>query len=358
MKNVFGKVIFTNDMLRVYDGNSNLFDVPFKENVKWLANLLGDGICKALGVSEYEYFFGDAGVKSIRWKIYNGLGLPFSMDSWSEIYEDLPNNKIIDDDLLSVFGGNLVVSYESSPALLKKYNELMISYVDISIHPIRFLDDYVFAVRTNVPEVKNILSLHKLTLEYCRKKVKIYKAKSAKIPTFSRVPAGSVFFAAQMQQDSSLIEGRRMIDANDVKDALEKISIKYPKVYYKHHPHNKNTKLMDEFLSKNKKIEVVNWNIYDTLGADVWGKIISMSSGVLHEAKIFGCDTERLSKARDYYSDDVLDDLTYIPIMRFPMLDEFWHSAFNGAIFSDTGLPDPFAFGMQKSLNVSWGGRL
>lgn len=356
----YRKIIFTNDYLRVYEAQSNLFETPFKNNLRWIKELVGNAISEALNIQDLEYFTADeSGAKSIRWRVFNDLTLPFSMSSWCCIFEQVDVSESIKMELKDIFRDSLVISYESSPALLKLYNELGIDYIDIAIHPIRFLDDYVFAIRSNIEHVRLNLVKYKIKDEVCREKARVYKAKSARLDVFQKLPACSALFVGQMDQDSSLIENGRMISLDEVKMHLEEISSNYPKIYYKKHPHNKNTKSIIEFIEKLERIEAVEWNIYDALGSGVFSKVISISSGVLHESKYFDCDSKRLSQARDYYSvNEVQDEFTYHGILRLPMIKDFWESIFYNTPYADKYLYDPYAGAMQKSLNVTWGGRV
>jgi hypothetical protein len=356
----FEKVILTNDYLRVNEAGKNLFETPFKENLRWIKVLIGDAISDALKIDKREFFTADeSGSKSIRWRIYNDLCLPFSVSSWSFVYEQVEISDSVKKELADRLTKSLIVSFESSPALLKTYNEIGVSYIDIAIHPIRFLDDYVFAIRTNIDEVRKKIADYKLKDELCRAKARIYQAKSARLTVFQKLPACSVLFIGQMDQDSSLIEKQRMIDLDYIKCHLEELSSLYPNVYYKKHPHNKHTKLITEFIEEVERIEVLDCNIYDALGSGVFSKIISISSGVLHEARIFGYETKRISKARDYYEKvDEPDELAYLGVMRLPMIKEFWESLFFKAEYVDNYVYDPYEGGMQKSLNKVWGAKI
>lgn len=355
----FKKVVFTSDIFRVYEESGEVFSTPFKNNVRWIKALVGDPLADALKLSEREFFFGDEkGCNSLRWKTFSSLDLPFSMNSWCQIYDEVEFPDSIKNNLYENLKDSLIFSYEASPALLKAYTRMGLQYIDISIHPLRFLDDYIFAIRTNINEVRKKILHYKLQKEICNAKAHIYKAKAAKLNVFQQMPECSVLFAGQMGQDSSLIENGRMLDLNDVKFFIEKAASNYPKVYYKKHPHNKNTKSIEEFISKIKRVEVVDWNIYDALGSGVFSKIVSLSSGVLHEARAFGFETVRYSMARDYYDESIDDEFSYIPVMRLPMIEGFWKSVFHNEEYVDGYIYDPYRGGMQKSLNVSWGGRV
>jgi hypothetical protein len=354
------RVVFTNDFLRIYEDQSNVFANPFKNNLYWLEKICGIPILKSLKIESYSIFFGDEnGAKSLRWKIYNSLGLPFSTETWAFIYEDIELNTSLLDEIYAVFKNSLVISFEIAPSMIKIFNKLHIPYIDFAIHPIRFLEDYVFAIRTNVKEWEERITKHHLDDFLCREKARMYMAKSARLQVFGNVPQGSVFFVGQMNQDSSLIANRAMIGLDEVKIYLESISKVYPHVHYKAHPHNKNAKEILDFIASLKNVEVVNYNIYDVLGSGAYCKMFSISSGTLIEAAYFDLETQRLSPAFNYYDINIYQSgKSYLGLLTISMLKQFWDYVFYGNKFLNPYVLNPYKEAFSKTLNRTWGGRI
>lgn len=352
----FNKIIYTQDFLRVNESEKNLFNTPFKGHLRWLKVLVGEIIAEALCIESFDILHGDeGGANSLRWKVFRELDMPFSIESWSYMYEDMEVSDSLSNNIQGKFEGALIISYESSPALLKQYDNLGLQYLDFSIHPIRYLEDYVFGIRTNIDSLRIELQKYIISETICRNQARVYRAKASKIPVFENIPEGSVLFVGQMGIDSSLIENKRMIDLEDVKEYLVESARLFPRVYYKRHPHNKSFSQLNDFIEKQKNIELGDWNIYDCLGSGVFAQIRSISSGTLYEARYFGCDTKRLTTARNYYDITEADDnLTYYGVLKLPMEVDFWKAIFDGYdyVFEEY---DPYKDGLQKSLNAVWG---
>lgn len=352
----FNRIIYTQDFLRVNEAEQNLFNTPFKGHLRWLKTLIGEALAESQSIDKYEYVHGDeGGASSIRWNMFREFDIPFSIDSWSYLYDSVEISNSLENIFLEKFEGALIISYESSPALLKQYDHLGLSYIDFSIHPVRYLEDYVFGIRTNIEYIRLQLSKYVISESICKNKARVYRAKASKIPLFEKIPEGSVLFVGQMGTDSSLIENQRMIDIEDVKEQLIESARLFPRVYYKKHPHNKDFSQLNTFIEKQKNIDLGDWNIYDCLGSGAFAQIRSISSGTLYEAKYFGCNTKRLTTARNYYDvTDVTDNLSYYGLLKLPMQVEFWRAIFNGDEYAFEEY-DPYALGLQSSLNAVWG---
>ncbi|MDR1461498.1 MAG: hypothetical protein LBI78_07630 [Campylobacteraceae bacterium] len=354
------RVIFTNDFLRIYENQSNIFTNPFKNNVHWLEKICGIPILKSLQIKQYSLFFGDEnGAKSLRWKIYNSLELPFSTEAWAFVYEDIELNTSLMNEIQTTFENALIISFEIAPSIIKIFTKLHIPFIDFAIHPVRFLEDYVFAIRTNVKEWEKRIAKHHLDDFLCREKARMYMAKSSRLQVFNNVPQGSVFFVGQTNQDSSLIANKIMTSLDEVKMHLESISKAYPCVHYKAHPHNKDTKEILSFLASLKKVEVVNYNIYDVLGSGAYCKIFSISSGTLLEANYFDLETHRLSPAFNSYDINTYQSSkSYFGLLTVPILKQFWDYLFYDKKFSNPYVLNPYKEAFSKTLTSTWGGRI
>lgn len=352
----FSKILITQDFLRIEDGKKEIFQTPFKRNSKWMYSLVGSQIVKALK-QEYEFLFGDeGGQKSLRWNIYSSLGLPFCSASWAHLYE--VENKYLESVsgmVVSQFQDSLVVSFEMPESVLDIFTKNNIPYIDFSNHPVRFLPDYMFGIRTNVREWFmriNSLAIDEPTIyQFAR----MTQAKASRITVFDNVDDVSVLFLGQMPIDSSLICSGSIATEETVREELLKASIKYPSVWYKPHPHNKTIGDIVNFCSS-LKIRIADFNIYDCFGCGKFVKVIGLSSGGIYEAKYFGLETERLLKKPYYFEDRSDETLFYVPIYKDCLKPEFWEHVLNSSdsVFKKSFL-DPYEGAMKFSLQMKWG---
>src|ERR1700754_2667263 len=68
---------------------------------------------------------------------------------WASVYAELPRSMPRDQLILDRVRGRFCIGYEMPPWLVRLLDEHEVPYVDIRLHPIRFLDDLIFAARAS-----------------------------------------------------------------------------------------------------------------------------------------------------------------------------------------------------------------
>lgn len=352
----FSRVVISQDFLRIEDGKKDLFSTPFKRNSRWMFELVGSQIIKALGGIEHKFIFGDEnGKESLRWKIYSKACLPFCTLSWAKLYS-LPNEYelALEAEVVKAFDESLVISFEMPDSILEIFTKNKIPYVDLSNHPIRFLPDYLFGIRTNVMSWQNNLRKSALSYDIVKEFARITKAKASRINVFENIEEYSVLFLGQMPIDSSLIYNGQIADEEKVKDELLKASMAYPKVWYKPHPHNKSVDTILKYCST-LGIQIADFNIYDCFGSGKFVKTIGLSSGGLFEAQFFDIESERLLNKPYYFADNSNEALFYHPIYTDCLSYKYWEHIINGTEYTQKFVPNPYDGAIKFSFAMKWG---
>ncbi|HEY2132987.1 MAG TPA: hypothetical protein VGH36_08440 [Acetobacteraceae bacterium] len=78
--------------------------------------------------------------------------------AYARLPPDAPWSAALQQHLLSVLRGQFCIGYELPPYLTCLLGQNAIPYIDIRLHPIRFMDDLLFAVRASHPATRANLS--------------------------------------------------------------------------------------------------------------------------------------------------------------------------------------------------------
>lgn len=349
------KIVFSGDLLRIEDVAANRFKNPQLNNINWIHALFSDFLTSAFPNAEVEILTGDKGKEnSIRWSVYDALQLPLETRSWAAIYRD---TEVVSPMLANLLGdkyqNSVWVTFEAPPYLIDALNRLGATYIDFSIHPVRFLPDYYFGVRSNNADIQARLSALEFPDDIIYDFARLSKAKTIR-SVRREVPAENVLFLGQMGADSSLITDGRMASVDDVTAALRTLTVMHDIVYYKAHPHFKQIDALKEVVQSIPKCQWIDINVYDALGLSAFSSFATLSSGSHNEAKYFGKQSKRFLSNPNLF--DRATENSYTPIYSAYIARQFWQYLFGGQEFDHTVyFPNAFDGALKTSLNMKWG---
>lgn len=357
----FDRLVFTSDLLKLDDRSADIQRNPQRINIDWIHALFSQSFAEHLGVDRVGVEYGDErGYGSARWQVYSKLGLPLETASWARIFDgDADLMEVIEPVVLDRVQGGLVVGFELPPYMLKVLARNSIPYVDFAIHPIRYLPDYMFGVRTNVGPWRERIRACALPESVMRDFARISRSRTVRVMRDRLPDEGSVLFLGQIEVDASLIAEGKMAGTEDVERALTELSFLYSKIYYKHHPHHRDPKSLKRMVQDFRRCEWLEVNVYDAFGCGRFDLIATLSSGAAIEAKYFGLKS-RWMLARPNYFDAAHpnEDERYYPIYGEPFRGDFWRHVFSmqdGADAYPLRLPDPAEGATRFGLNMKWG---
>jgi len=354
-------LVFTSDLLKVDDRLQKRLPNPQEINVEWVHALFAPLLTSLLG-RPAELFAADAHPNPLsRLSLYRRLGREFSSAGWASLYDELGDEEV-EDAIAERFAGSLVIAFEMPPYLERILRRAGIGFIDLSIHPVRYLPDYMFGVRSNIPEVSRRLHATQVPPSLFGDFARLSAARTARIYRNNLPEPGSALFLGQIEIDSSLIWRGRLHGEEDTELALTDLVARFPQVYFKAHPHRSDTARERALVESMPRCSWLEVNIYDVLARPEIALAASLSSGSLTEAGIFGRETRR------YVARPSLVDVTGAPHEEVFLHGR--HVAAPPAIFRAAwwahvlgitdevpaaALPDPTASALRTSLNQKWG---
>jgi FMN phosphatase YigB (HAD superfamily) len=214
------------------------------------------------------------------------------------------DDALISDDSLTYLASHLrpncvIIGYELSEQTRRLLSRVDVPWVDMWLHPIRFLDDVLFGFAASSEAVYNAISTFHISEDVFylyADRIRIQYYKGVRRPDLPIKP-GSALFIGQTLEDKAICDGGRMLNLLDFRGAFERLGSQYGTVYYSRHPFVKSG---DEAILKLVQscgfAKVVDWPAYQMLASGRITKVVSISSSVVHEARYFGIETDFLFK--------------------------------------------------------------
>lgn len=203
-------------------------------------------------------------------------------------------------DILSDF---LVIGYELSLETKSLLNKAGITFIDIWLHPIRFMDDNFYAYQSNCESIQRKFRSHQIN-----ESVFYLYADRLQIHSFmgfnkfynkidKNLLDNSCLFIGQTLTDKSVCKNGKMLTVLDFKEEFRKLASSYTHVYFSPHPMLRGS-MQDqiEFLKTFKNVSLITSPAYELLCSEKIKKVVAISSSVVYEAKFFGKDTSYLFK--------------------------------------------------------------
>jgi len=286
-----GSIVFTSDLLRVDDLLQERLPNLQRLNVEWMHALFAPLLASVTGRASRIFTAEEYPNPLARLSIYRRLQRDFSSAGWASLYGAL-DDPALEEEIASRYAGALVVAYELPPYLESILRRHEIGFIDLTVHPVHYLPDYMCGVRSNIPAVSARLHATQVPPALFAEFARLAAALSVRAYRKNLPEPGSAVFLGQMAIDSSLIHRGKLHDAEDVELALMDLSARYPKVYYKAHPHRKDTEALKAFVASLPRCQWLEVNVYDLPARHEVELVASLSSGTLVEAGFFRRRTE------------------------------------------------------------------
>ncbi len=208
-----------------------------------------------------------------------------------------------------LFDKSLVVGFELPESVVRTLSELEIPYVDMLMHPVRYLDDIFLALRSGSPAVFERLLEFRLDEGRYRMHAGIFRCRTA-LSSTTTLADDSLLFLGQTSVDRSLIGGGRLLGLSDFREEFEALCSEHEKVYFKRHPMAKDDARDIDYLQSVANVELIEDNAYELLSRDEITRVGGISSGALYEARYFGKRVEYLLAPTRAFAGEG-SDLTY-----------------------------------------------
>ena len=207
---------------------------------------------------------------------------------WASIHAYMPWSAPLEQLVLERLRRRFCIGYEMPPWLVRLLDEQAIPYVDIRLHPVRFMDDLMFAVRASRIETQATV----LPMAVSESEVIVTAGLREAMCRFiseSRVPDNTLLVAGQRRFDSTQIVDGAFFDSEPLAAGIHAICARYAAVVLKPHPLDRHHSLLTVASGAPARIlGVIDDNIYRMMALPQISAVLTVNSGVAHEAPYFG----------------------------------------------------------------------
>lgn len=281
----FQRIIITGDILRVDSsgaaGNQSTA-------IRWLHALLKYPIKIATGL-EAEILTIDDFRLNID-KIYAHIRTAPSVDAWASLFDEMPVD--LSDIFISELSDALVIGWELPRSLCDALKNANITYIELSVHPVRFMDDILISARSNSPTIDDALLSQSLSEQDCYIQAGLISAFFIRRTTPRDEPYA--LFAAQTKVDRSLIKDGKLLSQNWIADELLAQLPQGMPLLLKDHPIQPSDELFRRLRSAGVNVQRIGGTIYRQFSDRRLTSIYTVSSSAGLEAQYFGHQTKYL----------------------------------------------------------------
>jgi hypothetical protein len=217
------------------------------------------------------------------------LRAPQNADAyWASVYQALPGDDVLGHLVMEHLQRRFCVGYEMPPWLVRLLDAHAVPYVDLRLHPIRFMDDLLFAARASAPDAQAALLAMAVTESEVLATAGLREAMCRYISE-ARVPADSLLVIGQRRFDSTQIIDGDFFDAHRLTGEVHALCAGHAAVVLKPHPLDSSHSLLEVAAGAPAPVVgVINDNTYRMMSLPQVAAILTVNSGVAYEAPYFG----------------------------------------------------------------------
>lgn len=182
----------------------------------------------------------------------------------------------------------LIIGWELQKLTIDLLEYLGINYINIWLHPIRFLEDEIFAIQSNLPKFSDSIqpfeideTSYYVNAEFIRtsllNKNKIYSLEH-----------NSCVIFGQTKHDKTLRTQKHRLSLLNYTYDIQMLCNRFDNIYFVAHPLDKNDKIIQKFINSFGKIKIIEANAYALLSSPNLALVAAISSSVCTEAHYFG----------------------------------------------------------------------
>jgi hypothetical protein len=288
----------------------------------WLANAVKRQIGLAAGLAVWPLLPSrDAALQE--WLIAERA--PGEADAyWAAHHAALPDHPALGHVLHARLRERFCLTYEAPPYLLRRLDGLGVPWLDVRIHPVRFLDDLLFAVRAAEPATQAVLLAGAVPEAEVIATAGLCEAMGQFISE-ATVPVDTLIVVGQRPMDATQIVAGRFFDAIDVREHVVRICTGYRAVVLKPHPTGETHSLLLTAAGSGANVlGVITDNLYRLLALPQVSAVLTVNSSVAYEAPYFGKRVHALAPLplRIAWRDGEAD--AYASLDDWLLLPDFW----------------------------------
>jgi hypothetical protein len=294
------RLALTADLLRPYRVGS-IWESGTWKHVRWLDGIVGTAArlsgwtvttvswdARLRGAHHHYFHTPD---------IYEAMGLPLNVEGWGRLLslKDLPQE--VTATLVEPFLGTTVVGYELPDLLCDLFDRAGIAVIDLILYPVRFLDDVVFAARTNRSSIHRVLLHNALDPQEAALRAGFIKSKASFMKPLDLKP-GTALILGQVQDDRAVLDldTGRFAQLGEHLATLIDLSVRSSTLLFKPHPYDPPDSATGHAIARLKSVTWTDTNIYRLLAQPEVETVCALNSSGLVEAQLFGKCTVALKE--------------------------------------------------------------
>lgn len=284
MSQQYSKIIITGDIFRADpqgNGSQNI-------NINWLHAALKPGLSLATSLPVEKVLF-SAEDTSLTTCSYQMLNADASLQSWAKLFKTQHFSEEFLQFVWLNFRNSLVISFEIPENLRIALDLLGIPFIDLIIHPVRFLDDIIFGIRSNIREICQLFAQYVIPDEYILLQAGIVLASVSRLGRIN-IPGKAALFAGQTTDDKVLINNNKgtFHQVGDFLPQLAEIARQYDTLVIKAHPYSSDPFEATSISRVIDNCQVVDNNFYFLMSHENIEAVYSISSSTSIEARYLG----------------------------------------------------------------------
>lgn len=324
--NTVRRFVVTGDIFRAGQNNNGLG--VQRVNIEWLYQLIRPSL-EMLSNLPVQPIYYKGGQNCLVTRIYKSKGLDMSFEGWISLYESHPSPRD-----LAIFAEHLsdaiVIGFELPEFTRKALDTLDIPYLDFTIHPVRFMDDLIFGVRSNVGGLAEALQEWVVREDEIRVHAGLARATLARLPPVPQCQGveNAALFCCQTTDDKVLIRNGRLMQAEDFLQQFTEMCNRHERIFVKPHPFSPNNPVILTLTRLFPNTEVLDANFYHLLACDVITHVYSITSSTSIEAAYFDKQGRHLSRYPYVFTDFTASGGAYLTIDSEIYSQKFWVQIF------------------------------
>lgn len=244
---------------------------------------------------------------------------------WAAVYDHLPIDAALEAILLPRLQGQFVIGYEMPAYLLGLLAQRGVPYIDIRIHPIRFLDDLIFATRASDTATQHALMRIAVSEETVIAQAGLVEAMCRYTANCS-LPSNTLLVIGQRTFDSSQIIAGKFFDALESRSHILGICETYKTLLLKPHPYEGKHSLLMLTSAAPNTLGVTSDNVYRLFAQPEIAGILTVNSSAAYEARYFGKQVHTLGplSIRLAWRGDAAFADSYLSVDQYLLSVDFW----------------------------------
>ncbi|WP_236640463.1 hypothetical protein [Tepidimonas charontis] len=351
------RIIVTGDIFRV---GANVKDInPQRVNIEWLFQLIRPSLQMIVGLPIQPLHY-TGGQNCLATKVYRAHGLDRSFATWVSFYQRIPTARDLA-MLEAEFCGALVIGFELPEFTRQAMDTLDIPYVDFTIHPVRFMDDLIFGVRSNIVGLAEALQEWVVSEDTIRIQAGLARATLVRLPPVQQCIGveNAALFCGQTTDDKVLIRNGRLMLAEDFLSQINEMCSRHERVFIKPHPYSPNNPVILTLTRLFPNTEVVDANFYHLLVQEGITHVYSITSSTSVEAAYFDKHGRHFASYPYVFTDFTASGGAYLTIDSEIYSPKFWAQIISLLNIPCSRLPltavNKVPSRIRRSLRSFWG---